>query len=161
MVSYQSSTLESVSLETSFKYEDLHPLMMQILTPSDFVFKFDLNSGYHHLDIFPEDWQYLGFTWNMESGNKYFTFTVLPSGLSMACYTFTKLMRPLIQHWHCMGIRAVMYIDDGIVAVDGEHKAQEVSMTVQKDLQDVGFITNIEKSNCRPVRRDFKRVVLV
>ena len=50
-----------------------------------------------------------------------------------------------------------MYIDDRIVAVDGEHKAQEVSMTVQKDLQDVGFITNIEKSNCRPAHRDFKR----
>ena len=51
-----------------------------------------------------------------------------------------------------MGIRAVIYIDDGIVAVDGEHKAQEVSMAIQKDLQDAGFITNIEKSDWVPRR---------
>ena len=136
--------------KTSFKYEDLRTLM-QILTPSDFVFTSDLKSGYHHLDIFPQHWQYLGFTWDMGSGNKYFTFTVLPFGLSTACYAFTKLMRPLIRHWRGMGIRAVMYID-GIVAVDGELKAQEVSMAIQKDLQDAGFITNIEKSDWVPRR---------
>ena len=51
-----------------------------------------------------------------------------------------------------MGIRAVMYVGDEIVAVDGEHKAQEVSMAVQKDLQDAGFITNIEKFNWVPRR---------
>ena len=139
--------------KTSFKYEDLRTLM-QILTPSDFVFTFDLKSRYHHLDIFPQHWQYLGFTWHMGSGNKYFTFTVLPFGLSMACYAFTKLMimRPLIRHWRGMSIRAVMYIDDEIVAVDGEHKAQEVSMAIQKDLQVAGFITNIEKSDWVPRR---------
>ena len=39
-----------------------------------------------------------------------------------------------------------------IVAVDVERKAEEVSMAVQKDLQDVGFITNIEKSKWVPRR---------
>ena len=51
-----------------------------------------------------------------------------------------------------MDIRAVMYLDDGIVAVEGEHKAQEVSTVVQKNLKDSGFITNIEKSNWVPRR---------
>ena len=45
-----------------------------------------------------------------------------------------------------------MYIDNGIVAVDREHIAQKVSLAVQKDLQDAGFITNIEKSNWVPRR---------
>ena len=49
-----------------------------------------------------------------------------------------------------MGIRAVMYIVNGTVAVDREHIVQEVSIAVQKDLQDAGFITNIEKSNWVP-----------
>ena len=35
----------------SFKYEDLHTLMA-ILMPNDFLFKFDLKSGYHHVEIF-------------------------------------------------------------------------------------------------------------
>ena len=52
-----------------------------------------------------------------------FTFD-LKSGLS------TKLIRPLIQHWRGMGIRAVIYVDDGIVAVEGEHNARHVSMLI-------------------------------
>ena len=135
--------------KTTFKYEDLRTLM-QMLSPRDYMFTFDLKSGYHHLDIFPKHWQYLGFKWDSGTGNKYFTFTVLPFGLSTACYAFTKLIRPLIRHWRGMGIRAVIYVDDGIVAVEGEHSARHVSMLIQKDLQNAGFITNLEKSNWVP-----------
>ena len=73
----------------------------------------------------------------------YFTFTVLPFWLSTACYAFTKLIRPLIRHWQGMGIRAVVYVDDSIVAVKGENNAQHFSMVIQKDLQDAGFIMNL------------------
>ena len=45
-----------------------------------------------------------------------------------------------------------MYVNDGIVAVEGENKGQEVSIAVQKDLRDAGFITNVEKSNWLPRR---------
>ena len=41
--------------------------------------KFDLKSGYHHLDIFHEHQPYLGFSWAMPDGDtKLFVFTVLP-----------------------------------------------------------------------------------
>ena len=43
-------------------------------------------------------------------------FTVLPFGLSSACYIFTKLLRPLVRYWRASGIRTVIYIDNGIVA---------------------------------------------
>lgn len=35
-----------------FKYEDL-PHISQVLGPNQFYFSFDLESGYHHVDIFP------------------------------------------------------------------------------------------------------------
>ena len=41
-------------------------------------------------------------------------------------------MRPLIRYWRGKGIRAVMYIDDGIVAVEGREKAHEVSLMVPR-----------------------------
>ena len=83
------------------------------------MFTFELKSGYHHLDIFSEHWQYLGFAWNDGPVTKYYTFTVLPFGLSTACYAFTKLMRPLIKLWRGRGLRAVVYLDYGIMAVEG------------------------------------------
>lgn len=132
-----------------FKYEDLRTLM-QMFSRNDYMVTFDLKSGYHHVDIFQDHWQYLGFTWGVGSKLRYFTFTVLPFGLATACYAFTKLMRPLIKHWRGQGIRAIVYIDDGIVAVEGEVKAQHVSKMVQRDLEKAGLITNIEKCNWIP-----------
>ena len=132
-----------------FKYEDLRTLM-QMFSCKDYMFTFDLQSGYHHLDIFQEHWQYLGFAWGVKTKMRYYTFTVLPFGLAMACYAFTKLLRPLIRHWRSQGIRAIVYIDDGIIAVEGEVQAQQVSSMVQADLEKAGFITNIQKCNWVP-----------
>ena len=72
-----------------FKYEDLR-VAMPLLGKDDFLFSFDLKSGYHHVDICREHWKYLGFSW----GGQYYVFTVLPFGLSSACYIFTKMVHP-------------------------------------------------------------------
>ena len=132
-----------------FKYEDLRTLM-QMFSCKGYVFTFDLKSGYHHLDIFQEHWKYLGFAWGVGTEMRYYTFTVLPFDLATVCYIFTKLMHPLIRYWHSQGIRAIVYIDDGIVAVEGEAQAQQVSTMVQVDLEKAGFVTNIQKCSGYP-----------
>jgi len=42
-----------------FKHEDLHTaaLMLKI---HEHLFKFDLKSGYHHVDVHPDHYQFLG-----------------------------------------------------------------------------------------------------
>ena len=73
-------------------------------------------SGYHHVDIFPPQQTYLGFTWQFEHGPmRYFEFCVLPFGLSSACCLFTRLTRPLVYHWRAQGICSSMCIDDGLI----------------------------------------------
>ena len=58
--------------------------------------KFDLKTGYHHLEIFPEHQPFLGFSWTYPDGNTcYYMFSVLPFGLSSAPYIFTKLLTDL------------------------------------------------------------------
>ena len=77
---------------------------------------------------------------------RYFVFTVLPFGLATACYAFTKLLRPLIGYWRDQGLRAVMYVDDGIVAAKGLETANRIKVRVQQDLVTAGFIVNETKS---------------
>ena len=132
-----------------FKYEDLRTVI-QMFSQDDYMFVFDLKSGYHHVDICPLHWQYLGFSWESGQGTNYYVFKVLPFGLSTACYVFTKLMHPLIRYWHSSGIRAVVYLDDGIVVVKGEEEAKRVSQQVQDDLVNAGLIVNVLKSNWTP-----------
>lgn len=50
-----------------------------------YTFRFDLKSGYHHIDIFATQQTFLGFSLN----NLFCVFTVLPLGLSSATYILT------------------------------------------------------------------------
>ena len=134
-----------------FKYEDLRTAM-QMFKAGDFVFKFDLKSGYHHISIYKSHWKYLGFAWNVGREPRYYVFTVLPFGLATACYTFTKVVRPLVRYWRGQGLRAVVYLDDGIVAVEGKEAALRASEKVKEDLSKAGFVTHIGKSHWDPTR---------
>ena len=127
-----------------FKYEDLHVVV--VVERNELLFKLDLKSGYHHVDIYPEHQKYLGFQWDIGSVTGYYVFAVLPFGLSTACYIFTKLMRPLVRYWQGRGLKATVYLDNGIIAVKGESEALKESSQVQNDLQCAGFVINIEKS---------------
>ena len=135
-----------------FKYEDLKVALL-MFTREDFLFKFDLKSGYHHLDIFEPHQKYLGFAWEFDNNTSYFRFTVMPFGLSTACYAFTKFMRPLVKYWRSRGLRTVLYLDDGIVAVKGKENADRESSLVRQDLTKAGLIANDAKSQWTPVKK--------
>ena len=67
-----------------FKCEGLHTIR-DIFSEDYFVFSFDLKSGYHHVDIFPDHRKFLAFSWHFGTNCvTYFQFTVLPFGLSSA-----------------------------------------------------------------------------
>ena len=75
------------------------------LKTHDFVFSFDLKSGYHHVDIFPDHRKFLAFSWHFGTNRvRYFQFTVLPFGLSSAPFIFTKLIKPLEAFWRLQKI---------------------------------------------------------
>ena len=120
-----------------------------LLESGDFLSTFDLKSGYHHVDIHKQSQPFLGFAWNQA----YYVFTVLPFGLSTACYVFTKLMRPLIRLWRSKGNKCVVYLDDGIIAANGRSKAQKDSDFVKESLANAGFVVNAEKSHWTPSQR--------
>ena len=77
-----------------FKYEDLRTAML-LLKRGDYLFSFDLKSGYHYVEIAEVHHKYLVFAWNDAS----YVFTVLPFGLASACNIFTKLLWPLVRYW--------------------------------------------------------------
>ena len=61
----------------------------------------------------------------------------MPFGLSSACYIFTKLLRPLVRFWRASGIRAVLYINDGIVAFSSLGQAIVGAEKIRQDLSRV------------------------
>ena len=95
--------------KSKFRCEDVS-IAREVLNPGDFMFSFDLKSGYHHVEIFPEHRQYLSFSWIFSSGvTRYFQFSVLAFGLSSAPYLFTKLLKPLVKKWRTEGKSIVVF----------------------------------------------------
>ncbi len=118
-----------------------------------FLFKFDLKSGYHHVEIHSEFQTYLGFSWVINGRVRYFTFQVLPFGLSTAPFIFTKVCRPLVKLWRFSGIKIVMYLDDGFSINNSSSLSSSDANFVQNSLRRAGFMPNEEKSVWQPTNR--------
>ena len=54
-------------------------------------------------------------------------------------------LRPLIRLWRGRGLKAIIYLDDGTVAVRGNDRAINESVIVKSDLENAGFVINVEK----------------
>ena len=70
-----------------FRYEGLD-IAAQLLEKGCWMTTFDLKSGYHHIEIHPDYWSYLGFSWEHGGKRVHYVFRVLPFGLATACYVF-------------------------------------------------------------------------
>ena len=135
--------------DRKFKYEGLS-IIPSLFCQGDYFSVFDLKSGYHHVDIHQDCWPYLGFSWGVGLARRWYTFRVLPFGLSTACYVFTKLMRPLVKRWRSLGFRCIVYIDDGICTASSEQRCMVETAQIVSDLECAGFVLNSDKSRLKP-----------
>ena len=131
------------------KFDDWS-VFQNYICPKGYMFKFDLCSGYHHIDIFPALQLFLGFSWKVESATKYFCFTVLPFGISPCPYAFTKVCRILVKLWRSNGVKIAMFIDDGNGIAGDRATADIHSDLVRKSLRRSGFVASSSKSIWEP-----------
>jgi hypothetical protein len=121
-----------------FSYEDLSTIA-DWAEPQDYTFTLDLKSGYHHLDMHEEAWQYLGFQWE----GKYYCFTQLPFGLAPACWAFTKLTRSVMSAFRQRGVRCTGYIDDSMWFNQNSHTLSLTQADVLHTFWELGLVVNM------------------
>ena len=143
--------VNSFLVRFKFKYEDLRSLS-QVLEEGHWFFTWDLRSGYHHVDICVEYQTYLGFSWLFNGVPRYFTFAVLPFGLSSACFCFTKLLRPLVKRWRSMSHGSFVYLDDGFGSQPDKSSAAAAAVIQERELDSSGFLVNEDKSHWDPMQ---------
>lgn len=141
------SVLNNYIKKEKIKFED-YKTALQYFNKNCFLVKFDLKSGYHHIDISKECQTFLGFQWK----EKYYCFTVLPFGLSSAPFVFTKCLRSMVRYWRACNIRIVLYLDDGLVMAQTFEECQSISDFIQKSLEQAGLFINHKKSVFSPVQ---------
>ena len=144
--------VNSFILKQKFKCEDLS-VAIQIFDQGCHLFKFDLKSGYHHIEIFPAHRKFLTFAWDSGTGSlRYFQFCVLPFGLSSAPFIFTKMFKPLLKSWRSRGIPIAIFLDDGLRGGTDHVSAKINSLVVHSDLLKSGFVPSEVKSQWEPIQ---------
>ncbi len=78
----------------SFKIDDLNTAMPS-LEEVEFLFAFDLEKGYYHIDLDPEVQDFFGFAFQVNGKTYYSRYTIGPFGLASMPLLFTSLLKPL------------------------------------------------------------------
>ena len=106
----------------SFKMAD-YRTAKSLFDKDGYMFGFDLKDGYYHLQIEPEFRNYLGFKFEWQGKVYYARYLVAPFGLRDIPFLFTKILRPLVNHWRRSGIKICLYLDDGFSSSKNKDKA--------------------------------------
>mmetsp|Transcript_18652 Transcript_18652/g.60272 ORF Transcript_18652/g.60272 Transcript_18652/m.60272 type:complete len:218 (-) Transcript_18652:2094-2747(-) len=123
-----------------FTYET-HATFRDLIEPGDLFISFDLESGYYHCDVAPEDQMFLGF----QLFGQYYVFAVLPFGLRDACYVFTEVMKVPVRVLQAdLALRVLAYLDDFLMAMQGMTQAD--ARAARPVFEDLGFLLKLKKS---------------
>ncbi|GJP85836.1 hypothetical protein CLOP_g15931 [Closterium sp. NIES-67] len=110
------------------------------------LFTIDLKSGYHHIDIHPAFWRFLGFSLQGQD----YQFLSLPFGLATAPFVFTQLIKQLSKRWRRHDIRLIPYINDILfISATGAEALHNRSIIIA-DLAAARFVVNFKKSQLAP-----------
>jgi len=138
---YVNSHLE----QRRFAYESL-AYVADLLVPGGFMWSCDLSSGYYHVELHKDFHTYVAFQFD----GIYYQFAVLPFGLAIAPYVFTRITRALLTKWRREGAKCIGYIDDFVFF--GALVSGSLTLFIQQqarqldDLFRCGFLVNWEKT---------------
>ena len=134
-----------------FKCKDVS-VATQLFSRNCYLFKFDLKSSYHLVEMFPDHRKFLFFAWEFNTGVcRYFQFCVFPIGFSSPPYILIKILKPLQKSWSSQGIPIAIFLDDGLGGGMDFVSAKVSSLVVHSNLRDE-FVLNEEKFLWEPVQ---------
>ena len=89
------SVINQFVFKNHIKFDDWQ-VMEEYVQQNDYLYKFDISKGYHHVGIWAGHQKYLGFSRILQGRQRYFKFSVLPFGITSGPFIFMKVMRVLI-----------------------------------------------------------------
>lgn len=125
-----------------FKLEDIRSAL-GLLSLEDFLESIDLKDAYYLMSIFIEHRKYLRFKFK----GKTFQFLCLPFGLCTCPYTFTKVMKLIVNTLRLKGMVLVLYLDDFLFIEKYKNTCENNMREAVKIVEYFGLVNNYEKSS--------------
>lgn len=131
-----------------FKYEDISTIA-EIVQPDDWMTVLDVEDGFYHISIHPAFRHLLGLEWQ----GRYYVWNVLPMGLSLSPWVFTKITRPILQYLRQNGRRATAYMDDFSLMERGQIECLTYTQQFCDLMCRLGWFLSTAKSRTSPSQR--------
>ena len=133
--------LNSFLRSRNFKVDSLDQAL-NAMTPSCWFTKTDIASAFSHIKIARAFRKYLGF----RIGNRVFTYKVLPFGLALSPYIFTKTLKPVVKLCRSRGIFLIVYVDDILIISPSMHQCSVDTSFLRSRLSALGWEVRWDKS---------------
>ena len=124
-----------------FRMETLQREGRALFERSSFGGTLNVSSAYHHVDMAPDAFPYLGFEWE----GSFYCSEVLPFGLSSAPWLFTTVMGHSVKFLRYEGNDLIGYLDDLIFASGSARGAVESAQRMIRTLQTFGWLIHPTK----------------
>ena len=143
---FDMSVLNEYVAKGKFKLEGWEE-MFNFASNANFAIKFDLKKFYHEIDIRTDMQTFFGFMYQMEDGcnHDYFVWETIPYGYTRAPFIAKSLMKPLVTRWRRMGIKIVVFYDDGMAVGRNAQLLRRMSLQIQCDLLRAGLVPGVGK----------------
>ena len=128
-----------------FKMESAESIRKEV-RPGDWACSLDLKDAYFHISMRKADRKWLRFTWR----GKVYQHRVLPFGLSLSPWAFTKLVKDLLAVCRKRKMRFHAYLDDWLILAKSEYLCRQHVTFIKKTAEKLGFRINKEKSELSP-----------
>ena len=115
----------------------------------DWTVSIDLTDAYLHVPIHPRSRKYLRFMFE----GQVFQFAVLPFGMALSPWIFTKLMDIIASHTRQRAIPVFQYIDDWLIRDLIRKRLISHTKYCLQTVQSLGFIPNLKKSDLIPAQK--------
>jgi hypothetical protein len=128
-----------------FKLESLE-LVAHFMQHAKYAATFDLAAGYFHLSLHLNLQKVCRFQWR----EKFYTYKVLPFGLSHSSIAFVKTMKVFVNHLRAMGIMVSNYVDDFILFGDTREEIEKAIAITKIELARFGLVREPDKRQFTP-----------
>eukprot|EP00798_Chlamydomonas_sp_ICE-L_P001805 gene1805-biopygen14627 len=131
---------KKLKIYRKLQYERLGDLV-HLAREGDWAFTTDDKSGYWHVPLHTDMWQYLAFSLDGEV----LCFTHLPFGPGPACFIYSQIKEVVFSPLRRMGVRMLYLTDDELTLQEGEARTQKQAIAMARLLASLGFILSLSK----------------
>ena len=142
---FNAMFINSFMAVRTFKYPQLHKEGREIFGQSRWGFVLDISQAFYHIEIHPEYYRYLGFSWN----GKYYYWRCCPFGVAFGPWLWDRILTPVLDSLKKGGLNIMAFCDDILGGKEKKPQADEDGLRLKAFLRLHGYIC--QESKCQGV----------